>query len=53
MGRPISLHAAIASLPDLTVAPTRAAVTCSTLQPVHGDDRAYSEALALCARCPS
>ena len=52
MGRPISLlRAAIAQLPDLTGAACTGRSDLFDLQPLDSDDRAYREALALCARC--
>ena len=52
MGRPTSLPAAITSLPNLTGAACTGRSDLFDLQPWHSDDRAYREALALCARCP-
>ena len=53
MGRPLSLlRAAITPLPDLTGAACAGRSDLFDLQPVHSGDRAYREALALCARCP-
>jgi hypothetical protein len=54
MGRALSLlRAAIAPLPDLTGATCAGRSDLFDLQPVNHDDRAYREALALCARCPA
>ena len=51
MGR-AKLPAAITPLPDLTGAACAGRSDLFELRPVHSDDRAYREALALCARCP-
>jgi hypothetical protein len=53
MGRGLSLlRGAIAELPDLTGAACAGRSDLFDLRPVDSDDRAYREALALCARCP-
>jgi hypothetical protein len=52
MGRGLSLlRGAIAQLPDLTGAACAGRSDLFDLRPVDSDDRAYREALALCARC--
>jgi hypothetical protein len=54
MGRQLALlRAAIAPLPDLTGAACVGRSDLFDLRPVDSDDRAYREALALCARCPA
>jgi hypothetical protein len=51
MGR-AKLPAAIIPVPDLTGAACAGRSDLFDLRPVHSDDRAYREALALCAHCP-
>jgi hypothetical protein len=50
----VKLPAAITPLPELTGAACAGRSDLFDLRPVHSDDddRAYCEALALCARCP-
>ena len=50
--RRLSLAAAITPVPDLTGAACAGRSDLFDLRPAHTDDRAYREALALCARCP-